>query len=179
MPYYKHAPIGPMVSVAEVKDGKVVVHTHSQNPQFLRMAIAKMLKQPEADVIIKTYIGPGHFGRSNGGNAGSEDEAALLAVKLGVPVRVQWMRHDDMQWSTNSSAMLSQISIGLDEQGRIASYQAVHSGPPMQDPSPRLSLDGVPSPIPALRKGARGRSRGDDPPRGDPCGRAPDRERLR
>jgi len=136
MPYYKHAPIGPMVSVAEVKDGKVVVHTHSQNPQFLRMAIAKILKQPEADVIIKTYIGPGHFGRSNGGNAGSEDEAALLAVKLGVPVRVQWMRHDDMQWSTNSSAMLSQINIGLDEQGRIATYQAVHSGPPMQDDRP-------------------------------------------
>ena len=136
LPYHKHAPIGPMVSVAEVKQGKVIVHTHSQNPQFLRMAIAKMLKQSEDSVIIKTYIGPGHFGRSNGGNAGSEDEAALLAVKLGVPVRVQWMRHDDMQWSTNSSTMISQIRIGLDKAGNITTYDAVHSGPPMQDDRP-------------------------------------------
>ncbi|BFT29315.1 xanthine dehydrogenase family protein molybdopterin-binding subunit [Alteromonas sp. D210916BOD_24] len=136
VPYHKHAPIGPMVSLAEIKDGNIVVHTHSQNPQFLRMAIAKMLNEPEDKVIIKTYIGPGHFGRSNGGNAGSEDEAALLTVKLGVPVRVQWMRHDDMQWSTNSSAMLSQINIGLDKQGRITTYKAVHSGPPMQDDRP-------------------------------------------
>lgn len=136
LPYHKHAPIGPMVSVAEIKNGTVIVHTHSQNPQFLRMAIAKMLKKPESQVVIKTYLGPGHFGRSNGGNAGSEDEAALLAAELGVPVRVQWMRHDDMQWSTSSSTLYSTIRIGLNEQGRIATYDAVHSGPPMQDDRP-------------------------------------------
>ncbi|OFC72710.1 xanthine dehydrogenase family protein molybdopterin-binding subunit [Alteromonas confluentis] len=136
VPYHKHAPIGPMVSVAEVKNGNVVIHTHSQNPQFLRMAIAKMLKEDEANVIIKTYVGPGHFGRSNGGNAGSEDEAALLSVKLGVPVRVQWMRQDDMQWSTSSSTMVADIAIGLDEKGKINSYKALHIGPPMQDDRP-------------------------------------------
>ena len=39
----------PTVSLADVKpDGSVTVHTHSQNPQFLRMAIAKMLGKPES-----------------------------------------------------------------------------------------------------------------------------------
>jgi CO/xanthine dehydrogenase Mo-binding subunit len=137
VPYLKHAPIGPTVSLADVKpDGSVMLHTHSQNPQYLRMLIAKMLSTSQTKVVVRTYAGPGHFGRSNGGNAGSEDEAVLLSQKLGRPVRVQWMRADDMQWSTQSSAMLSQISIALDEKGRIAAYQADHRGPPMQDDRP-------------------------------------------
>ena len=80
MPYHKHAPISP-TRFACRRQGRWLghVHTHSQNPQFLRMAIAKMLGKPEADVVIRTYPGAGHFGRSNGGNAGSEDEAVLLS----------------------------------------------------------------------------------------------------
>jgi nicotinate dehydrogenase subunit B len=137
VPFLKHAPIGPTVSLADVQpDGSVVVHTHTQNAQFLRMAIAKMLSMGEDKVVIRTYPGPGHFGRSNGGNAGSEDEAVLLSRTLGVPVRVQWMRHDDMGWSTQSSCMVADIAIGLDAQGRIATYSATHSGPPMQDDRP-------------------------------------------
>ncbi|GAB3101508.1 xanthine dehydrogenase family protein molybdopterin-binding subunit [Aestuariicella hydrocarbonica] len=136
VPYHKHAPIGPTVSLAEVTNGTITVHTHSQNPQFLRMAIAKMLGESEAAVVIRTYPGPGHFGRSNGGNAGSEDEAVLLARKLNKPVRVQWMRHDDMQWSTQSSAMLSDIRIDLNDSGKILRYEATHFGPPMQDDRP-------------------------------------------
>jgi len=134
IPFMKHAPIGPTVSLADVAaDGSVTLHTHSQNPQFLRAGIAKMLGLGEDKVVVRSYPGPGHFGRSNGGNAGSECEAVLLSRALGVPVRVQWMRHDDMGWSTQSSAMFSDIRIGLDAQGRIAQYEATHSGPPMQD----------------------------------------------
>ncbi len=137
VPYHKHAPISPTVSLADVRsDGSVTVHTHSQNPQYLRMAIAKMLGKPEANVVVRTYPGAGHFGRSNGGNAGSEDEAVLLSRAVGKPVRVQWMRADDMQWSTQSSALMAQIRIGLDKSGRIQSYQADHNGPPMQDDRP-------------------------------------------
>ncbi|WP_202949174.1 molybdopterin cofactor-binding domain-containing protein [Bradyrhizobium japonicum] len=137
MPFFKHAPIGPTVSVADVlSDGSVTVHTHSQNPQFLRRLIAKMLSKSEDAVVVRTYPGPGHFGRSNGGNAGSEDEAVLLSRELGRPVRVQWMRADDMQWSTQSSTSYAEISIGLDETGHMVSYRADHKGPPMQDDRP-------------------------------------------
>ena len=137
LPYLKHAPIGPTVSLADVKaDGSVTVHTHSQNPQSLRAEIALMLGIGEDKVVVRTYAGPGHFGRSNGGNAGSEDEAVLLSRELGVPVRVQWMRADDMQWSTQSSTMYSDIRIGLDAGGMIKTYEATHSGPPMQDDRP-------------------------------------------
>ncbi len=157
VPYLKHAPIGPTVSLADVKpDGSVTVHTHSQNPQYLRFLLAKMLGASEDKVVVRTYPGPGHFGRSNGGNAGSEDQAVLLSRELRVPVRVQWMRADDMAWSTQSSPMLSDIRIALDANGRIASYDAEHRGPPMQDDRPiGAILAGLPT-IDPPRPGAAG-----------------------
>lgn len=134
MPFFKHAPISPMVTLADYRsDGTVTLHTLSQNPQHLRRMTAKMLGTTQDKVVVRTYPGSGHYGRSNGGSAGSEDEAVLLSRELGRPVRVQWMRADDMQWSTQSSAATAQISVTLDKDGRIAGYQADHHGLPMQD----------------------------------------------
>ena len=58
---------------------------------------------------MKTYPGAGHYGQYDGGNAGAEDEAVLLSKELGKPVRVQWMRNDEMQWSTQSPAAFSDV----------------------------------------------------------------------
>ena len=137
LPYMKHAPIGPTMAVGDVRaDGTVHVHTHNQNPQALRAQIAKMLGLTADHVVVHTYPGPGHYGRSNGGNAGAEDEAVILSQAVGKPVRVQWMRGDDMQWSTQSPATFSEIQIALDEQGKMVAYQADHSMPAMQDDRP-------------------------------------------
>src|SRR5215472_1184956 len=122
--YMKHAPIGPTMAVADVKaDGTVHIYAHNQNPQALRGEIARMLRTTPDHVIVHSYPGPGHYGRSNGGNAGAEDEAVLLSQTVGKPVRVQWMRTDDMQWSTQSPAAFSDIQIALDDKGKIAAYQ--------------------------------------------------------
>ena len=133
-PYMKHAPIGPTMAVADVKsDGTAHIYTHNQNPQELRGEIAMMLRTTPHHVIVHAYPGPGHYGRSNGGNAGAEDEAVLLSQALGKPVRVQWMRADDIQWSTQSSAAFSDIQVAVDDKGKIAAYQADHYMPAMQD----------------------------------------------
>ncbi len=164
-PFMKHAPISPTVSLADVRpDGSVVVHTHTQNPQQLRGSIAMMLGRPAADVVIRTYPGASHFGRSNGGNAGSEDEAVLLSRAVGRPVRLQWMRAEDMQWSTSSSASTSRIRIGLDAKGRIQSYQATHDSPPMQDDrlvgAVLAGLPNIGAPGPGNPNGVQGASMG-------------------
>ena len=117
-------------------DGTVHIYTHNQNPQELRGEIAMMLRTTPDHVIVHAYPGPGHYGRSNGGNAGAEDEAVLLSQAVGKPVRVQWMRADDMQWSTQSAAAFSDIQIALDEKGKIAAYQSDHFMPAMQDDRP-------------------------------------------
>ena len=161
IPYLKHAPIGPSVALADVRaDGTVTVHTNTQNPQFLRKGVAIMLNIPVDKVVVRTYAGSGHYGRSNGGNAGAEDEAVLLSKAVGRPVRVQWMRAEDVQWSTQSSAMYSTVRIGLDANGRVLGYQSDHFGPPMQDDRlvgallAGLPTMGVPAPkMPAPHQG--------------------------
>ena len=103
--FMKHAPIGPTMAVADVHaDGTVHIYTHNQNPQALRGEIAQMLGTGIDHIVVRTFAGPGHYGRSNGGNAGAEDEAVILSKAVGRPVRVQWMRADDFQWSTQSPA---------------------------------------------------------------------------
>jgi CO/xanthine dehydrogenase Mo-binding subunit len=135
--YMKHAPIGPTMAVADVKpDGTVHIHTHNQNPQALRGEIAMMLRTTPDHVIVHSYPGPGHYGRSNGGNAGAEDEAVLLSQAVGKPVRVQWMRADDMQWSTQSSVAFSDVQVAVDEKGKISAFQIDHYMPAMQDDRP-------------------------------------------
>ena len=135
--YMKHAPIGPTMAVADVKpDGTVHIYTHNQNPQALRGEIATMLRTTPDHVIVHSYPGPGHYGRSNGGNAGAEDEAVLLSQAVGKPVRVQWMRADDMQWSTQSSVAFSDVQLAVDEKGKMAAYQIDHYMPAMQDDRP-------------------------------------------
>jgi CO/xanthine dehydrogenase Mo-binding subunit len=135
--YMKHAPIGPTMAVADVKsDGTVHIYAHNQNPQALRGEIAMMLGTTIDHVVVHSYPGPGHYGRSNGGNSGAEDEAVLLSQAVGKPMRVQWMRADDMQWSTQSSAAYSDVQVGIDEKGKITAYQIDHYMPAMQDDRP-------------------------------------------
>ena len=120
LPFMKHAPIGPTIAVGDARpDGTVYIHTHNQNPQALRGQIAMMLGTPVDNVVVRIYAGPGHYGRSNGGNAGAEDEAVILSKAVGRPVRVQWMRPDDLQWSTQSPPAVSDIRIGWDASGKI------------------------------------------------------------
>jgi len=157
MPYMKHAPIGPTMALADVQaDGTVMVHTHNQNPQALRGQLALMLGISEEKVVVRTYSGPGHYGRSNGGNAGAEDEAVLLSKELGRPVRVQWMRGEDFQWSTQSAAGYSDVKIGLDANGKISAYEVDHYMPAMQDDRPiGAVLAGLPTMPAPSDKGER------------------------
>ena len=137
LPYMKHAPIGPTVALADArKDGTVYIYTHNQNPQALRGEIAQMLSTTPDNVVVRTFAGPGHYGRSNGGNAGAEDEAVILSKAVGKPVRVQWMRPEDFQWSTQSPAAMSDVEIGLDANGKMVAYQIDHYMPAMQDDRP-------------------------------------------
>jgi nicotinate dehydrogenase subunit B len=137
LPFMKHSPMGPTMAVADArKDGTVFVYTHNQNPQALRGELAQMLSTTPDNIVVRTFAGPGHYGRSNGGNAGAEDEAVLLSQAVGQPVRVQWMRPEDFQWSTQSPAALSDVEIGLDAKGRMVAYQVDHYMPAMQDDRP-------------------------------------------
>lgn len=157
-PSMKHAPMGPTMAVADVRaDGTVFVYTSNQNAQALRDQMATMLNIPADAVVVRILAGPGHYGRSNGGSAGGEDEAVILSKALGRPVRVQWTREDDFMWSTQSAPALANVEVGLDAKGKIVAYQFDHYMPARRDNRPvGALLAGLPTMLPPSPEGVPG-----------------------
>jgi nicotinate dehydrogenase subunit B len=153
---WRGLPTEPTMAVGDVRsDGSVHVHAHTQNAQALRTEIALMLGVSPDKVTVHTYAGAGHYGRSNGGNAGAEDEAVILSQAVGKPVRVQWMRNDDLQWSTQSSCAFSDVELAVGPDGKLTGYQIDHFMPAMQDDRPvGAILAGLPTMAAPNEKGS-------------------------
>jgi CO/xanthine dehydrogenase Mo-binding subunit len=127
-PFQAHASIGPSCSVAELKDGKYTIWTHTQGVFPLRNDIAKVLKVNRNSIRCIFAEGSGCYGRS-----GADDvtlDAALLARAVpGRAVRVQWMRDDEFVWEPYGSAMAMRAR-GAVHEGRVVDWQyEVWSGP--------------------------------------------------
>ena len=119
-PYQAHASIGPSCAVAEFKDGKLTVWTHSQGVFPLRRDLVKALKMDASAVRCIHVEGSGCYGHN-----GADDvalDAALLARAAGRPVRLQWMRDDEFAWEPYGSAMLARAKASLDASGRIVDW---------------------------------------------------------
>jgi CO/xanthine dehydrogenase Mo-binding subunit len=81
-----HTPMEPFVSVADVDDGRVTLHTASQGPSFVRFEIARLLGLPENRVRVRVpYLGGGF-----GGKLYIKLEALVTALSLLVqrPVKI-------------------------------------------------------------------------------------------
>jgi nicotinate dehydrogenase subunit B len=118
-PYMAHSSIGPSCAVADFKDGKVSVWTHSQGVFPLRRDLAKALKMDQANVRCIHAEGSGCYGQN-----GADDvalDAALLARAVGRPVRLQWMRDDEFAWEPYGAAMVMKVKAAL-AGGRIVDW---------------------------------------------------------
>ena len=120
-PYMAHASIGPSAAVAEFKDDKLTVWTHSQGVFPLRAEISKTLKMPPASVRCIHTEGSGCYGH-NGADDVALDAALLARAVPGKPVRLQWMRDDEFAWEPFGPAMSMHAKGAVDGQGRIVDW---------------------------------------------------------
>jgi CO/xanthine dehydrogenase Mo-binding subunit len=124
-PYVKHAPIGPYVAVADVRqDGTATVWSHSSHSQALRARVANTLGTTVDKVVVRWLDHAGQFGRTTFGGDGAEADAVILSQLTGKPVRVQWTFQEDLGWSSASPGWVSDIKAGFDNNGRVT---VVHS----------------------------------------------------
>jgi CO/xanthine dehydrogenase Mo-binding subunit len=121
-PYMSHGSIGPSCAVAEFKDGKLTVWTHSQGVFPLRAELVKMLKMRPADVRCVHLEGSGCYGH-NGADDVAADAALLARGTPGRPVRLQWMRDDEFGWEPYGPAMVMQAKAALGANGKIADWE--------------------------------------------------------
>ena len=139
--YVRHAPIGPFLAVADVKnDGRATVWTHSAQSQGLRARIAYLLGVPIEKVVVRWMDQSGQYGRTTLGGDGAEADAAILSQLTGKPMRVQWTLQEDMAWSSVSPAWVSDVTAALDTEGHIVALHSAQYSPHMFDPRPLGAL---------------------------------------
>ena len=121
-PYQAHASIGPSCAVAQWKDGKLTVWSHTQGVFPLRGDLAKALAVPAADIVVIHREGSGCYGQ-NGADDVALDAALVARATKGRPVKLQWMREDEFAWEPYGSAMAMRLSAGLDAAGNVVDWQ--------------------------------------------------------
>jgi len=154
-PFQAHGSIGPSCAVAQMKDGKYTVWTHSQGVFPLRNDLAKALHTPMTNIICTHVEGSGCYGH-NGADDVACDAALLARVTGGRPVKLQWMREDEFGWEPYGSAMVMKMQAQLDESKNIVNWQHEtwsypHSTRPMSRPDGSFVLGGwhLANPAPA------------------------------
>lgn len=134
-PPVAHASMAPSCAITQFDGGRLTVWSHTQGVFPLRAALARTFKLDAGAVTVIHVPGAGVYGHN-----GADDvalDAALLAREVAPrPVRMQWMRDDEMAWSPLGSPMVVKLGGALDADGRIADWNTeIWSGPHGQRPS--------------------------------------------
>ena len=116
-----HASMGPSCAVATFSDGGLTVWSASQATHSLVTEIAPIVGLAPDKIRIIYLEGSGCYGRN--GHEDASADAALLAVLTGQPVRVQWMRDDEMARSPKSPPRSIDLEAALDERGDVVAWQ--------------------------------------------------------
>src|SRR5260221_3552021 len=120
-PFQVHGSIGPSCAVAQWREGKLTVWTHSQGVFPLRGDLAKVFATDPANVHCIHAQGAGRYGH-NGADDVALARALVARATGGRPVKLQWMRDDEFQWEPYGSANAMKLSGGLDAQGNVVSW---------------------------------------------------------
>lgn len=133
-----HTPMEPFVSVADVQDGRMTLHTASQGPSFVRIEIARLLGWPENRVRVKVP----HLGGGFGGKLYIKLEALVTALSLLVqrPVKISLTMEEQFFMVTKHACTFT-IKSGVNSDGKIIARRCkiVWNGGAYADIGPRVT----------------------------------------
>ena len=115
VPFLAHAPLEPMNCTANVTENFCEVWVPTQSQGGCMDAAKEITELDEEQIQIHTtYLGGG-FGRR--GETDFVKQSLILAKALGKPIKVTWMREEDMQHDFYRPASMSRFQIGLNKDG--------------------------------------------------------------
>jgi len=120
-PYQSHAPFAANCALADVGPDGAVVASSTQDIYNSREMLAVVLGLPVEKVRVQYYEGSGTFGRSCYEDAAQA--AAVMSQAVGRPVRVQFMRGDELGWDDFGPAHLAEVRAGIDATGKLVAYE--------------------------------------------------------
>ena len=120
VPYLSHAALEPMNCTAIVTENYCEVWAPTQSQGGCMDVSKEITELDEEQIKINTtYLGGG-FGRR--GETDFVKHTLILAKELGKPIKVTWMREEDMQHGFYRPASLSRFQIGLNKDGLPVSW---------------------------------------------------------
>ncbi|MFM8739379.1 MAG: molybdopterin cofactor-binding domain-containing protein [Cytophagales bacterium] len=134
-PFIPHNPLEPMNFFADVRPDGAELIGPTQTPDRARGEVAKLLNiDPEKITVEITRLGGG-FGRRL--YTDYVLEAAELSSILKAPVKVTWLREDDMSGGTYRPAVRYRFEAALDASGNLIGYKlrgvGMNSGNPTRE----------------------------------------------
>ncbi|KZY59800.1 MULTISPECIES: molybdopterin cofactor-binding domain-containing protein [unclassified Oleiphilus] len=120
-PFLAHATMEPMNAVARVSKGKAEVWAGTQAPDVAQVAVAKATNIDLDNVTIHNQFLGGGFGRRL-----SQDyiaEAAEVAEKTGLTIKLVWSREEDIKHDLFRPASLHKVRAALDTKGLPVAWE--------------------------------------------------------
>ncbi len=141
-PFVAHASIGPSCALAQWRDDRLEVWTHSQGIYNLRRDLALAFDMNVESIVVHHAEGSGCYGHNPADDV-AYDAARLAFAAEGAPVRVQWSRADELAWSAFGPAMHVELEADLDASNAIVGWRHEvwsngHSSRPGRAKSPAL-----------------------------------------
>lgn len=116
-----HFQLEPVNALAFEKDGLWEIHTGNQWQSLILPTLAKALGVPETQVVMRTYLLGGGFGRRLNGDYAVP--AALASKAIGKPVKMTCTRADDARFDSFRSPSLQRVRMGFDAGKKVIAMQ--------------------------------------------------------
>ncbi len=120
-PYQAHASFGPNCALADVTSDSAIVKCSTQDVYATRTSISRILSLPLDKVRVQYFEGSGTYGHSCYDDVAQA--AAILSQAAGKPVRLQFMRWDELGWDNYGPAHIGEVRAAADAAGKIVAYE--------------------------------------------------------
>jgi isoquinoline 1-oxidoreductase beta subunit len=115
-----HFQLEPVNAIGLERNGMWELHAGNQWQSLSMPVYAKALGVKEEQIIMRTYLLGGGFGRRLNGDYGVP---ALLAAKaLGKPVKVVFSREDDSRFDSPRSASVQSLAMGFNDNKKVVAF---------------------------------------------------------
>ena len=127
-PYLAHAPMEPMNCVVHARADACEIWNGEQWHTGDQASVAKELGLKPEQVTLRQLYAGGSFGRRANPRSDFVREAARVAREAGkqgvaVPIKMVWMREDDMKGVQYRPLTVQKVAIAVDEAGRLTSWR--------------------------------------------------------
>ncbi len=146
LPYLAHAAMEPVNATAHVRADGVEVWAPTQFQGVDLQNAARVAGVTPDKVVLHTTLLGGGFGRKANPTSDFIVEAVEVSKAVGAPVRVVWLREDDMRGGYYRPRTVVTAKLGVDASGQLVSWenhivnQSIIKGTPFE---PMMIKDGI------------------------------------